>query len=377
MTRRCLAMEKPLTVGSVFTVLAGILAFGIGGCGPQSNSSGSSGPKDVPAVCTSQGITDGTSFVAKKVQYLYGNPDPTLQYPNYHAPTGYGPVTSPYSDNISDAFSNAPQGFKAELCNLTMVLINLNDCSSSPSACLNQAWAYRETPSQYPKGTDPNSLGTYVAIGKGLWFGSWSQTYHDYETALLQTLLNWGTPTFTGATPDDLDTVVLAALAHEVGHVRWYEKFVTARGGRHANLKNFCSGNFFVGWQGGWGNVTPPGPWRYLETLPARKQDGYQNHQNSPQTNDIDNAIARNSFSTAGQYLAQVYAGNEWPSFFGSITADEDFVETYKLWVLTRATNPLTSLKLSIPTSPSYQGNIPESISGDLQAKLKCFDQDP
>jgi hypothetical protein len=189
--------------------------------------------------------------------------------------------------------------------------------------------------------------------------------------------LGWGTPEFISAKPDDLDTVVLAALAHEVGHVRWYEKFVATPGSGVHDLKKFCSGNFFVGWQGGWGKVTKPGPWRGLENLSARKQDGYQKHQNSPQTSDIDTAIVQGSFSNAGSFLAQIYAGNEWPSFFGSITADEDFVEAYKLWVLTRATTPLTSLKLSIPTNPAYGGDIPANISNDLQAKLQCFDQDP
>jgi hypothetical protein len=49
--------------------------------------------------------------------------------------------------------------------------------------------------------------------------------------------------------------------------------------------------------------------------------------------------------------LASVYGG-EWASMFATVSPDEDFVETYKMWVLTNAqTNPLTSLKVAIPNT--------------------------
>jgi hypothetical protein len=71
-----------------------------------------------------------------------------------------------------------------------------------------------------------------------------AQTYHDYETAILQTLLGWNAPYLDSASPDDFGTTILAALAHELGHVRWYDTFVKAPGGGN-DLKGWCNGGFF------------------------------------------------------------------------------------------------------------------------------------
>jgi hypothetical protein len=105
-------------------------------------------------------------------------------------------------------------------------------------------------------------------------------------------------------------------------------------------------------------------------------------HANPPQTKAIDSAIAGGEFdgmNGAGDLLHQIYISSApWPSFFGSLAPDEDFVETYKLFVLTNANSPLTSLHLTIPTNPSYEGNIPYDLvvnknKTDLATKIGCF----
>src|SRR6266478_4034895 len=90
------------------------------------------GPKAVPLACTSQGITNGQTFVStQKIQYLYGNPNPSAKYGSYSAPTGWGPIGSPFDYYFISAFDNAPDFFQGQLCNLTRVFINLNSCTAS------------------------------------------------------------------------------------------------------------------------------------------------------------------------------------------------------------------------------------------------------
>ena len=55
-----------------------------------------------------------------------------------------------------------------------------------------------------------------------------------------------------------------------------------------------------------------------------------------------------------------------WASFFGAISPDEDFVETYKFYVMTQA--GLTSLPLQITNQPTR--DIPKDYLGNLKPKL-------
>src|SRR5690349_13980453 len=163
------------TISLLLMLVVGIVAVAWG-CSPVGSATAPS-PKAVTKICTDQGIEDGASFIStRKVQYLSGNTIPYLQYPDYRTPTGQpGLVGPPYSDVLAAAFDNAPPPFQAELCSLGGVFINLNSCSGP--GCLNNAWGYRETLTQYPPGYH-DKLFTYIAIPRDLWVGNWAQTYH-------------------------------------------------------------------------------------------------------------------------------------------------------------------------------------------------------
>jgi hypothetical protein len=191
-------------------------------------------------------------------------------------------------------------------------------------------------------------------------------------------LLGWNAPYYESAIPDDFNPVLLAALAHELGHVKWYETFVSSPGGPH-NFRQFCDGNFFDAWRGGWSVVHVPPKWRELLTPAGRRRPNavQDTHKDPPQTADIDRAIADNNFdgnSGAGALLDQIYKPDApWANFFASTAPDEDFVETYKLKVLVNADNRLQSLQLVIPTNPSYRKNVGDKIDNGLAVKLQCF----
>ena len=59
------------------------------------------------------------------------------------------------------------------------------------------------------------------------------------------------------------------------------------------------------------------------------------------------------------------------------MSADEDFVETYKLKVLTTARSALNSVDITFPNTTSGSQNIPKQVAGGskptLAVKLACI----
>src|SRR5207247_1090793 len=113
--------------------------------------------------------------------------------------------------------------------------------------------------------------------------------------------------------------------------------------------------NFF---SGSW--ITPvqkPNKWRFFMTQSKRSGTGpTDSHLVDPQISDIDDYLLAADTDSAGAALDQLYrAGYPWASYFSAVSPDEDFVETYKFYVLTNVQlgqitgeGPLTSLPLRI-----------------------------
>jgi hypothetical protein len=191
----------------------------------------------LPSVCP-QNTTDGNVFAAAVLVLPPGfRPD---IYSNYRAPS-LGSLHSITRDSTTiaadlvNAFNAAPQGFKNDLCGLNGVFINTNDCpNGSVTNCsvaadriVGNSWGYREGVDQTGTGS---TGGRYIAISAGLWpTGGNAIAYNDFETRLLLQLLslsssNSNNPVYLStANPNDSKTTVLAALAHEFGHVLWYD----------------------------------------------------------------------------------------------------------------------------------------------------------
>jgi hypothetical protein len=203
--------------------------------------------------------------------------------------------------------------------------------------------------------------------------------------------LGWSGPQYNGASPDTSAMTVLAALAHELGHVRWYDTFVKIPGSGNYDFKKLCGGSFFDSWDGSWQRVHGPPGWRNFQTPAERKNHpGRDKHRiDLVQVTEIDSVIPSN-LQQAALLLGPGPAGTPgiyapsapWASFFGAVSPDEDFVETYKFYALTTAVdpntslpNPLTSLPLRIP----YVGkeDIPSDYAAgfkqDLSTKTQCI----
>src|SRR4051794_27774990 len=129
------------------------------------------------------------------------------------------------------------------------LLSNLDQCASvtncSAADELANSWGLRRILS--------GTLGRYVALSGGLWNGgAHAPNYHSYESMLLKQLLAWpetvsGAPFFppTAGLGDPTDSprfTVLAALAHEFGHVLWYDVNDPTGTGSY-DSKKFCPSN--------------------------------------------------------------------------------------------------------------------------------------
>ena len=328
--------------------------------------------------------SDGKPFLSH-VQLLSSGYDPGKNFSG-SAPGIAGTPIDPnslYAAALQNAFAFAPPQLQTRLCNLNGIYVN-GPVSCNTTACLSGAWGYRAFNANSQK---------YIAIPAALWNlgcpGASEYAYHCYESDLLNTVVRWGTanpspPQYAPANVDTLDMTVLAALAHEVGHIVWYEVFNPRNPGRDydPNNSNFCGGRFFVNsWES---RVHKPPQWRGLGDR-NQGSTGPDKHLIAPQISDVDRAIRTGAVTLALTDLDQLYQPSQpWATYLGAISPDEDFVETFKFWVLTNAQSgkvsgdgPLTSLPIQFVAGSGE--NIPQAFVNSsktaLAAKVSCIGQ--
>jgi hypothetical protein len=382
-------------------LIAGIIASLVLSCAPPEAPLPPSAPtasRSVAAIAERNLTCDGQATFLGKVAVLK-LPFTPQKYSNYKPPKAdpnkmIAPNGSIWAD-LGNAFCLAPPSFQNDLLNLTAIYVNpcieadSKKCGQpSPTACdpnncspgdnkivITNSWGFRERPEQAA------AVGRYIATSAGLWRGGQhAPLFRDYETRLLQTLLlGWNGPTYPPPDPlrpDPINTpemTVLAALAHELGHVRWYDIFRPDRGSY--SLDYLCGGQFFQSWKGGWQRVHFPNVWQNFG------EKSFDMHAEGVQNEDILKAIANGDYAQAGTWLAQIFAADApWASYFASISPGEDFVETYVFNVLTNAAPPLSSLPLLIP-GVSASNDIPADykagLKQDLAFKVGCVASAP
>jgi hypothetical protein len=292
------------------------------------------------------GPTGVACDLVAKVQTLPSTFDPA----SFMTPTGGQNIDpkSQYALDLTRAFAIATPAFLNALCGLDGIYLDQRSCSN-PTECFADSWGFRQ----------PMKGGKrYIAVSEGLWSAMNSPSYHQYETDLLHGLSGWNDPYYSAANADGFDMTLLAALAHEMGHVRWYD-ILDKNHNQVPDFSQLCDGGFFVSWS----SVTAPPQWRNLQTPALRRLQAVSYlHRSGVQTFQFDEALSRGSIKDAGSDLDKIYAPTApWASFFASLSPDEDFVETYKFAVLTHSNTPLKSLPIVIPGSLTqpYRENVP------------------
>src|SRR5216684_4574545 len=315
-------------------------------------------------------------FVSK-VQVLQPNYDPLSRpysAPENHVQQGY--VLRPEIQNdLSDAFSNAPPIVQNSLCGLTGVFINPTGCPSGDvNNCNpftghlfsgNSSWGFR--------GMGLGKGSTYIAISGGLWYlgaHSNAESFPLYENAILQTFAPWsGGPVITSATPSNYPWMtVLAALAHELGHVRRAQVAIPKGFGNKYDfgvLTNCSIGggnttDFYIGWNYGsdYKNLRPKNRWRNFQNN-SNANNTITDHLNAPFLDNLN----------INQGIYDLYQpGQPWASLFGGQSPDEDFVETYVLYALLG--NKLDNSNYTGIYLQSLPVNIPNYLPVDVPSDL-------
>lgn len=364
-----------------------------------------------PAPATTSACTGGA---LNKVPFLQSGFDPRSNSTPQQDPAAI--PTDVWTD-LQKAFSIAPPSFQQQLCGANGVngifinpagcrRLNPNDpnspydpttCNSSPMAVGNNSWGMR----QY----DPNSgaiLGRYVALSLGLWNNSASPSwtcsgrtycappFQTYQTGVVQALLMSLAPTVPisatslptispSASANIPEMSVLASLAHEYGHILWYDNFVPMKGGGPAALAapGFCGGQFYT---------AATAPWQYSVSVPPGRWLSFgQIREQSPLNStilDLPGLYASNLPGLAGDNLNRLFNGGQWASTLAAFSPDEDFVETFELTVLAAAkpagaAQPLLqSMVIKIPGShKTYSPDIFDNlVSGtELARKYVCL----
>ena len=350
-------------IRSALLVCAVIVMVASPACAPVEPTPGGGGV----AVCTA------ASFVAK-ASYL--------AVPFTPAPGAGAPPTSPlpanYAQDLAAAFNIAPPAFQKRLCDLDAVYVNAAPCTSS-AECQSASWGWRQS-------RPTIGQGRVVALSVGLWkLGS----YSAYETDLTHSILPTAGVAYANAetclpsgacqSDDNLPTALLAALAHETGHIRWFDLI-----GPLPDPTVFCGGGFFrYSWETPIHHLTLDEFGRRFRRLLTpeerrllRLSNRWIDHHKNGQTriDRIDNP--RPGDPPVSQMIHDLLRPlSPWASLFAAMSPDEDFVETYKFKVLTTATPPLKSATITVPGAGSV--NVAADYFSDkkpeLLAKTVCI----
>jgi hypothetical protein len=318
---------------------------------------------------TVRGLSCTSTDFAAKVFYAAsfapspGYPAPS---PTYEVPNG----SPDYRGDLKAAFDAASPDFAQQLCNLDRVYILAKDCGTG--GCVGDSWGWLQSKNQVGK-------GRIVGLAAGLWNEA---TYSQYETDLAQNLLPQGatqvtykascSPAGVCAPGDNVTTLLVAALAHEIGHIGWYILTPLPK------PSNFCGNKFF---DESWSIATPPPanknfyPFRnFLNTSERARLRNWKlwldKHLQPPQIDVIDRPSSNQYQAIYNLFTPdqQGQPGQPWASLFAAMSPDEDFVETYKLKVLTTMSrNPLTHGSVTV------QGYPPEDIVSDYLTGRKAI----
>jgi len=324
-----------------------------------------------------------------KVHFLDTSSSYSLPLSGYQNPPPIDSTQVPggITQDLASAFNAAPDFFKAQLCGLSGVYIDPTGCRShDPSTCdrltdediAGSSWGFRK----YPAGEK------YIGTSLGLWrTGGHAPPFDQFETRRLRALLTTLSPR-EGQDPrppahrpgppssNDATTTVLAVLAHEYGHALWFDTFVvkpdgTPNPGGPAVIDVFCRGAYY---SGSWQDDVELSDTRWVNFGDIRNR----HKTGGISIDDLRSYLRQGDFPLAGNFLQKIYSSGEWASLLAAFSPDEDFVESYQLYVLLWS-NPNLRSPIDITGTAVNSYDIPGSWMNRarLQNKMSCFGQLP
>jgi hypothetical protein len=337
-------------------------------------------PPPMAQVCT-DGVLNPVPFL--KIPFNPGEP--------YDKPpeADSAPINPDIQSDLAAAFQAAPPFFKAQLCSLHGIYINRTGCTGyDPNSCgslsdteiADNSWGFRNLTKE-----------GFIAISLGLWKNNPCQPpkkvcaapLQTYETRRLLALLDQTAekdlralsaegrrPRLTlpsyGISPDVPALSVLAALAHEFGHVWWWQTFVPQPRTEFVDTTAFCNGNFYP--SGSWQGIPvtlPPHHWVYFGEIRLQPPDS--------DVLRLRRFLQSADYSQAFEVLHRIYSNGQWASALAAYSPDEDYVETYELFVLMNS--GLRHSAITTYGRGRHSDNVVRdaTVSPTLQTKLQCF----
>jgi hypothetical protein len=278
-----------------------------------------------------------------------GGGHPPTPCPNPPAPDLLAPILGPRLNAIrgviADAFAAAPQHLKDELCSVDNIFIDA-DAQSRNSL----AWGMLDRSRQNAQGDNEK----YIGISVSLFPEVAVQPYGRLETSIVQALLDSPPPpslppdaqtwlnsikVIANNGADTLVTSTMAVLAHEMGHIIWLNEDVPGTSCMASPLNPRGISFQEITWKK---NAANPHGFH-----------GFGFGRNRSITNDFTEtemwlAFQLDDLRKLVPEMVEVYDGQNWTGLFSFVDADEDFIETYKYWVLANASGPAKLNSLSI-----------------------------
>jgi hypothetical protein len=370
-----------LTKPSLLIVTGGIVASLLFACMRQPPRSTEPGG-GLPGKARTLAVCPVETFLGKAKYLARASPPYTLPGSGYsRPPIDPAPVSDSILRDLGRAFSEAHPFFKGQLCNVAGIYIDRTDCDSNdPRTCrlsdvdiASYSWGFRSNPSG----------DKYIGISLGLWKnGGQLPPYDQFRTRHIRALLKTLSPKAEHdprpprhiPVPEFAPTAatLLAVLAHEYGHALWFDTFVvkddgTPDPGGPINTDLFCFGTYYSD------------SWRDKVDLPLTRWIGFGDVRNRHRTSGIDvddlrSYLGQENFILVGNFLQKVYSGGEWSNLLAAFSPDEDFVETFELYVLLWSYSGLSSpIEITGTTTQTY--DIPRTwmSAQSLTRKMSCI----
>jgi hypothetical protein len=260
---------------------------------------------------------------------------------------------------VASAFHMASPKFQAMLCRLDGIYVDP----------YNYSWGYRD------RSTRNNR---YIALSGALFNYNVPASFASNATFRLNRILRTSTvipysfyfgPTTDGGgnNIDNTSLTILAALAHEYGHIYWHDANKDAHGDYDYH---FCNDNFL---RQSWSDNRPPGdPWIPLGALIGEHREAGFSDNVSVQR--INAALGNPQQLEPILRLLYYPEGTRWATALAAFSPVEDFVETFQNVVLTTsAYNPASQ-----PLYNSGGALIGDTFAGkdnssNFLAKKNCF----
>jgi hypothetical protein len=311
---------------------------------------------------------DGKAFVNNK-HVCHTNWDPAT---NFGLPTcNSDPVTQDEQDLLAAAFNltrtstnAAGSNMRQQLCHLTNVFI-IPDYVSS--------WGF----------WDPQGNGRYIGIATHVVKKYYDLAQEENDLLVQNLSLDKWNPSVLKPPAYDAVTyvpglAVLARMAHELGHVLFYDVNAPSFAGRSAppdysgltpNNNPCYAKNNGAFKKTSWDN--PPNA-RYFVPF---NQETTAHLDKTPSVSMIRTLINNGQFNPASDAILAIVSTGDWASVFAAVSPEEDFVETYKTMAMSAAQTAL-NFTLSRPSGPDYPIDFTKYLQSGaaVKDKKKCIE---